>query len=91
MFFKVLRGLGKLDGSQILAVHNEHVQRQIIFSELYYPYWAEIIVLHAQWLAYRKEKRLPIPFEGTNLATSFPKEYQDVLNNWKELSLSGIE
>jgi hypothetical protein len=69
-----------------LVVHNEHVQREIIFSTIYYPYWAEVIALHAQWLEYRKERGLPIPFEATNLAVRYPKECRDVLSAWEEQS-----
>jgi hypothetical protein len=74
-----------------LAVHNEHVQHQIIFSDLYYPYWAEIIVLHSQWLVYRRENRLAIPFEEANPAVRYSEKYQEILNDWKASSLREIE
>lgn len=75
-----LIGLGAIDLQTVnrlfafrffLAVHNRHVQEQILYSGLFANYWADIFDLHRKWLQYRREEGLGIPFPDAILDPDF--------------------
>lgn len=50
-----------------LAVHNRHVQEQILYSPLYEGYWSQIFELHHRWSEFRRSRNLKIPFSESSL------------------------
>lgn len=74
-----------------LAVHNCHVQEQILYSPLYENYWSQIFELHHSWSEFRRSKNLKIPFSETSLELFDQSRYSLLLEETKmELSKKGM-
>jgi hypothetical protein len=58
-----------------LVVNNRHVQRKILRSREYTPYWSVIQELYDKWTAHRTKRGRPIPFEENSLGSYNSEDY----------------